>query len=51
MALDYLLGGLFAYTVLGVVVAQVAGAIKHRLDGNDVVYRMTFGGEPKREGQ
>ena len=41
----------FTYTMLGVIVAHVAGAIKHRLDGRDVLYRMTFGAESKREGQ
>ena len=32
-----------AYTMLGVAVAHVAGAIKHRIEGHDVLYRMTLG--------
>lgn len=32
----------FAYTMLGVVVVHVAGAVKHLLDGHDVLYRMTL---------
>ena len=33
----------FAYTMLGVAVVHVAGAVKHRIEGNDVLYRMTIG--------
>ena len=33
----------FAYTMLGVAVVHVAGAVKHLFDGHDVLYRMTLG--------
>ncbi|MGI9295067.1 MAG: cytochrome b, partial [Pseudomonadales bacterium] len=39
----------FAYTMLGIAIIHVAAVVKHRwIDGNDVLYRMTFGTEPNK---
>lgn len=39
-----------AFTLIGLVVLHVSGALKHRfIDRNDVIYRMTFGKLPEEK--
>lgn len=41
---------LLAFTLIGLVVLHVTGALKHRfIDRNDVIYRMTFGKLPEEK--
>lgn len=41
---------LLAFTLIGLVVLHVSGALKHRfIDRNDVIYRMTFGKLPEEK--